>query len=278
MAATAQMIVQELYKDLAFKKQLQDVLPTSIPVEKFLSATLASMLDFSQEHLDVIMSNRITRNSLHRALLRCGQDGMMPDGKEAYMSLIKKNFGTSDKKDYQPVVQIITMVQGLIKAIYNSGKVVAINTNVVHEKDDFDYDLGIQGKLTHRMAKGNRGPMVMAYAEAKMTDGSIMREVMTSEDVQTIKSKSKSKDFGPWKDFEGEMWRKSALRRLYKSLPKSADPNLSRIIESDDEDYDFDIKQVVETKPQPVPTHLVESQEESDMPSGLAQIADGGPF
>jgi recombination protein RecT len=256
-----------------FKARLANDLPTTIHPNRFISAAITT-LSADSKLMSEIAANQTTRASLFVALQKCAGDGMLPDGKEAYLSAVKKNFGTRDAPNYQVVVQYLIMVQGLIKSIYNSGKVSAINTNVVYANDVFEYDMGIDGKLSHKPALGNRGEMIAAYAEAKLKDGSIMREVMSKDEVEAVRNVSKSKDSGPWaSSFKGEMWRKSALRRLSKVLPRAADPKLDRIIDSDDED--IDLSQIQNSH-----TPTVQKTEDGEalvppnngMPKGLSQI------
>jgi recombination protein RecT len=64
-----------------------------------------------------------------------------------------------------------------------------------------------------------------------------------------IKNVSRSKDSGPWSgDFQGEMWRKSAIRRLSKRLPMSTD--LEQTIRADDEIFNPAPQNIAEARPE----------------------------
>jgi recombination protein RecT len=72
---------------------------------------------------------------------------------------------------------------------------------------------------------------------AKTTDGELYVEPLTADDIEKIRSVSRSRDKGPWVDWWEEMAKKSALRRLAKRLPNSSD--LDDLLRRDDELYDL---------------------------------------
>ena len=59
------------------------------------------------------------------------------------------------------------------------------------------------------------------YAIAVYPDGSIDFEVLEISDIETCRSVSKNPN-GVWKKWYNEMAKKSAIRRLFKRLPKES--------------------------------------------------------
>lgn len=168
------------------------------------------------------------RQSFFSAAMKAAQDGLLPDGKEAAFV----TFG----KGEQATVQYMPMVGGILKKVRNSGELSMITAQVVFEADKFRYWIDTDGEhIEHEPSLfGDRGKAKGVYALAKTKDGAVYIEFLTVADVMAIKNVSRSKNSGPWAgDFEHEMWRKSAIRRLSKRLPMSTD--LEMTIHADDE-------------------------------------------
>lgn len=117
--------------------------------------------------------------------------------------------------------QFIPGYQGLVKLAIESGKVKNIESRVVYENDTFDYELGMAPKITHKPTLKARGEVLAFYAIAHLTDGSTQFDLMTKEEVDAIRGRSKASSFGPWVTDYNEMAKKTVVRRLYKMLPKS---------------------------------------------------------
>lgn len=123
---------------------------------------------------------------------------------------------------YKSECTFILGYKGMIELARRSGQIVSIAAHCVYEKDKFEYEYGLEDKLSHKPALGHRGPMVAVYAVAKLKDGGYQFEVMSREDIDYIRTtKSKGGNFGPWKTDFDEMARKTVIRRLFKYLPCS---------------------------------------------------------
>jgi recombination protein RecT len=121
--------------------------------------------------------------------------------------------------------QLIPGYQGLIDLALRSGRVVSLQAHAVHDKDTFEYELGATPMLKHKPSMADdRGPIIAFYAVAKLSNGEPVFEVMSRSDVDKVMHKSQSKgNSGPWKDHYEQMGRKTAIRRLFKFLPKSVE-------------------------------------------------------
>jgi recombination protein RecT len=103
-----------------------------------------------------------------------------------------------------------------------SGEVTSIETHIVYENDRFDLTLGIESKVEHKpFLDGDRGKPKIVYGVAHFKDGGYHFEWMSVADVNKIRSRSKSKDNGPWVTDFDQMMRKTLIRRMANYLPMS---------------------------------------------------------
>jgi recombination protein RecT len=123
--------------------------------------------------------------------------------------------------------QFMPGYQGLVDLAYRSGKVDSIVARVVREGDQFDYSYGLEDKLEHKPSRTD-GALLAAYAVVRLT-GVDRPEftVMEAWEINAIraaaKERNKGKEGTPWIHHTAEMWKKTVLRRMCKSLPKSVD-------------------------------------------------------
>ena len=211
---------------------LRTALPAHLPVERFTRVCLTA-IQMSPYLL------RADRKSLFLACMKCAQDGLLPDGRDAALVPFRDN--KRSKEEGHPVwsVQYMPMVAGILKKVRNSGELKTISAQVVYENDKFFYRLGDDEKIEHEpRLDGERGKARLVYAVAHTKDGGVYREVMTVADVNKVRNVSKAKDDGPWVTWWEEMARKTAIRRLSKRLPMSGD--LDDVVRADDDLYDFE--------------------------------------
>lgn len=120
---------------------------------------------------------------------------------------------------YGPKLTFIIGYRGLLKLARRSGKLVEAAAHLVYAKDAFDYEYGINSKLSHKPAAGDRGPILYGYAYAKFKDGGSAFEVMTKDEIDAVRAKSPAGRSGPWVEHYEAMARKTVFRRLAKWLP-----------------------------------------------------------
>ena len=118
-------------------------------------------------------------------------------------------------------VTFIPGYRGLIKLAWQSGQLETIAAHVVHEHDHFDYAFGLDATLEHKPALTKRGKPVAVYAVAKFKHGGHAFEVMSIDDVEAIRARSKTPNNGPWKSDWNAMAKKTAIKQLMKFLPLS---------------------------------------------------------
>src|SRR5262249_40295157 len=93
-------------------------------------------------------------------------------------------------------------------------------------------------QLRHEpMLYGDRGDKVLVYAYARFKNGRVAYKPIHRDDVLKRKKASRAQS-GPWTSWEDEMWLKTAIRMLAKTMPLSAE--VMGAIERDEEPTTFD--------------------------------------
>jgi recombination protein RecT len=217
--------------------QFKMILPGHISPEKFQRTILTAV----QSDPDLLSADR---RSFLTACMKCGQDGLLPDKREAALVI----FVTSKKDGNQWIktkeVQYMPMVYGLRKKILQSGEVKDIFANVVYRQELeaglFVYEEGSERALRHKpLLDATFDPcdddIICAYSIATFSDDSQSFEVMRRSDINKIRQSSQTgalgKEYqgkprapkGPWVDWFSEMAKKSVMRRHSKVLPMSGD-------------------------------------------------------
>lgn len=163
------------------------------------------------------------KRSLFNACSKAAQDGLMPDGREGALVIFKDKNG-------KKLVQWMPMVAGILKKVRQSGEVETIGAKLVYQAEidagRFNYQIkdGVETIDHQPMLWGDRGEKVLVYAFCKFKSGDFQYHFMHRDDVLKRKNASRAKsDFGPWKQWEDEMWLKTAVRGLAKYLPLSSE-------------------------------------------------------
>lgn len=212
-----------------FADQVRMALPEHISIDKFQRTVITAVA----KDPDLLSAER---SSLFTACVEAAADGLLPNGKEA--ALVVYNTKNRSTNRWEKKVQYIPMIGGIYKKARNSGEIAYLAAHLVHERDDFDYELGFEPVLRHKPSLGERGAVIGVYAAVTMKDGTKDLEFMTCAEVEEVRKASKASGNGPWVNWWGEMARKTAVRRLAKRVPMSAD--LERVVQRMDAMYEFE--------------------------------------
>lgn len=216
--------------------QFKMVLPAHISPEKF-QRTILTAAQSDPALLDA------DRQSFMMACMKCAQDGLLPDKREAALVIFKENKQVSGQWQTRLLVQYMPMVYGLRKKILQSGEIADIQTSVVYKQEIeggyFVYEEGSERMLRHKPILDpdfdpSDDDLALAYSFATFKDGTQSFEVMRRGEIQKIQEKSQTgatrdkkgqprTPSGPWVEWKSEQWRKTVLRRHSKSLPMSGD-------------------------------------------------------
>ena len=170
-----------------------------------------------------------TRESFAGALMTCAQLGLEPGSATGEAYLLPFKNGRTGKYE----VSFVMGYQGMARLYWQSPLARSLDAQVVYQHDEFDYAYGLEPKLVHKPALGERGAPIAYYAVATLTSGGSAFVVLSPGDVERIKQRSKAKDDGPWQTDYDAMARKTAVRQLFKLLPKS--PQLARAMGQDEQ-------------------------------------------
>jgi recombination protein RecT len=121
--------------------------------------------------------------------------------------------------------QLVIGYQGMIDISGRSG--TRVRGNVVREGDFFEVEYGLQQKLVHKPSTdGDREerPITHVYAIAKIPPSNDeVFTVLSRAEVEKYRKRSKSSNSGPWVTDWEPMAVKTAVRRLFRWLPKSVE-------------------------------------------------------
>lgn len=110
--------------------------------------------------------------------------------------------------------------KGLIDLAWRSGEIADIQAEVVKSNDTWEYELGLNPKLRHVPADGDRGDPVRYYAVIRLQNGGTISAVMSKDEIVAHGRKfSKTYNNGPWATSFDEMAKKTVLKRALKMAP-----------------------------------------------------------
>ncbi|WP_300157125.1 recombinase RecT [Solidesulfovibrio sp.] len=197
------------------------VLPKGVTPETFTRVVMTAVQ--SEPTLMPHLNTDQGQRSMIAAAMKCAQDGLMPDKREAAFVVYKG----------QP--QYMPMIGGVRKKLMATGLFNGIPAHVVYENDHFVYELGDNERLEHRPVLKDRGEPIAVYAIAIFKDGYREREVMTVEDIEKVRAVSAAQN-GPWKTWWDQMAIKTVTKRLAKRLPVSRE--VVEVLDADREEFE----------------------------------------
>jgi recombination protein RecT len=183
------------------------------------------------------------QRSLISSIIQASELGLEPNTPLQQCYLIPFYNKNTKRKE----AQLMIGYRGMISLARRSNQISGIYAEIVYEHDFFEITYGLDKNLVHKpdLNLEDRGKKIGVYAVAKFKDGYTDFEYMNAAEVAKIRKRSQSGDSGPWVTDEGEMWRKTPIRRLWKRLPQSIeDVTLQKAIEIDtgfDTSFDADI-------------------------------------
>jgi recombination protein RecT len=208
-AARLKAIKEELNKA---SKSLAVLLPKHVTIDKMVRIVTAAV-SRTPDLLDC------TPRSIVLATAQACAIGLEPSTALGWAYLVP--FSRKGQRDKE--CQFIPGYRGLAKLAVQGGEVMWIQSRVVYEKDNFQVHYGTAQSIEHDpfLATDDAGPVIGAYAVAEMKNGAKVFEFMTIAQLEAIRRRSASPEDGPWRTDREEMYRKTTIRRLCKSLPLS---------------------------------------------------------
>ena len=198
---------------VAMEPQIAKALPSVITPERF-----------SRMVLTAISTNpalaECTPDSFCAAMMNAAQLGLEPNTPLGQAYLIPFN----NRKKGSKEVQFQIGYKGLIDLAHRSGEFRVIYAKEVYEKDEFEYEFGLEPKLYHKpnVDDLDRGKVTYYYAVFTLVNGGFGFDVMSTSEVEEFArrySQSYQKSSSPWKTNFDEMAKKTVLKRALKYAP-----------------------------------------------------------
>lgn len=194
------------------RDRIEALLPDTIPYTRF--ASVAKTAIRSRPELA-----GADERTLLGALVRCAQDGLMPDGREAAINVYRSKVKNADGSDgYIQKAEYLPMIAGLRKNLAEFGW--TLKTRCVYTGDDFEYVEEPQS-IRHTPARPGveRGQRRGAYAVATHRDG--RRVQIFLDEAEIAKRRAKAKTDKVWQEHPDPMAEKSAGHAIFDEIPRA---------------------------------------------------------
>ena len=208
---TKSMSIAELIK--AMEPEIRKALPEVITPERFTRMALSALNTTPK-------LRECTPMSFLAALMNAAQLGLEPNTPLGQAYLIPYN----NKGVMECQFQI--GYKGLIDLSYRNPQMQIISAQAVYENDEFEYELGLNPKLEHRPALGDRGEVRLFYGMFKLVNGGFGFEVMSKTAMNAYAreySKAFDTSFSPWKNNYIGMAKKTVIKQALKYAPLKTD-------------------------------------------------------
>lgn len=241
--------------------QISDAIPKTI--KKYMSPERVTKIVLSEIAKQPKLAE-CTPKSIVSSVIHIVEMGLEPGGPlgQAYLVPFRNKRVTPPRMECVPIVGY----RGWLSLAWRTGGLSTVFAGCVYEKDEFYLDLANQDIKHFPHLDGNRGLLKLVYSIAHFKDGGRHIEMMTRNEVDRIRKRSKASDNGPWITDYDEMARKTVVRRSSKYWPMSTEDlsQLSKAIENDADSIDVDYSVVnladQETDSKPTRTHQVKKK------------------
>lgn len=167
--------------------------------------------------------DKVPVDSVLECLYGCARRKVLPDGYNAYLVVyLGKN----------PKCQLLVDYKGLCDMAIAEGICQDVGACEVRENDDIEIDFG---EVTHFKIdpKHQRGNVIGCVAFAILPNGRRKTIFVDIDELEKIRACAQSDNI--WQGWTAEMYKKSAIRRLFKTMQNT--PRLRALMDADNEDY-----------------------------------------
>lgn len=195
-------------------------LPSDLNVARFVQNSVA-LLNGNDTLMEFAKKNGTAQ--IRQGLLRGAYLGL--DALNAEMYLVP----------YGTMLNFMPSYKGMIKLAqkYSTRQIKTIYAKLVRDGDEFEevIDHG-EPAINYKALPFNNKEIIGVFAVCQYSDGGMVYEVMSRDDVEGCRKSSKAKNSPAWQNFWGEMAKKTVLRRLCKSLPIDMDAKAAAAFDS----------------------------------------------
>jgi len=218
--------IRALFNDNRVKGEIAKALPKHLTADKLIRVAMTS-IQRNPKLMDC------TQQSLLGCIMTSAALGLEPDPFLGQAYFVP--FWNSQKKCFE--AQFMPGYRGYIALARRTGELQSVSSQVVYDRDHFELQYGLTEKLDHIPADGDRGNIKGAYVIFRYKDGSYSFDYMTHAEIKAIAMRSKTYDAqknewsGPWSTDEGEMCKKTVIKRHAKLTPMSVEFNKAAALE-----------------------------------------------
>jgi phage RecT family recombinase len=190
---------------------IQKVLPPGMDAQRFTRVALLAV----SKNPDLL---ECTPTSIIRSIVEAAEVGLEPTGSLNRAWLVPFRENANSPKE----AQLMIGYQGYADLIRDSGKITRLTAEVVYNGDIFRVYKGTETpRIVHTPRYKTEDPseITYAYAVAWFADGGVQFEVMTRQQVELIRAKSRQRNGTTWTQNWPQMARKTVVRRIANYLP-----------------------------------------------------------
>jgi recombination protein RecT len=203
-----------IFEDKQFRGEISKVLPQFFPLDKMMRIALTEFRKNPK-------LQECSPASIKAALLTAAQLGLEVGGIGGKLYFIPyKIKGTHDQYECTPIISY----KGMCEMIWRTGKIKTLDADIVRENDHFSAQKGSSAFLDHQIVLRDRGEILGAYAYVVLKEDGFKYDYLSLDEINKIAYVvGQNGQLYPrsnfWRDHFDEMTKKTALRRLFKTLP-----------------------------------------------------------
>lgn len=187
--------------------EVKDALPADFSIPRFVQNAVALLNNNKPlaQYAKTYGTSRIKQGLLLGAYL--GLDSLNQE-----FHLIPYGAELNFQKDYRGARKLIMK--------YSIRPVKDVYAMLIREGDFLEevVEMGVRN-VNFKPLPLNRGKTIGAFAVVLYEDGGVAYDVMNIDELEATRKKSKAANAMAWKDFPGEMQKKTVLHRLSKQIP-----------------------------------------------------------
>lgn len=213
--STAVVAREQAHPIVQALEQRSDVIAALLPKAADLDRFKRVVLQSINRNPDL---KKCSPNSIVDAAAEAARLGLEPSGA----------IGGAHLVPYGRSAQLIVDYRGLVELARRSGEIAAIDAAIVRQADRFRVRRGTEPSIEHEPdidapspadPTDAANPVTHVYAVARLRNGQRQFDVMTFDEIERIRGRSRAGNAGPWRTDWHEMAKKTVLRRLSKTLP-----------------------------------------------------------
>lgn len=207
------------------RKGFRDVLSASWPriaavMPKHMSPDRLYQLALSAYNTTPRLS-QCSAASVLSCVMRCSALGLEPSAVDGLGRAYILPYRNGKTGGYEAT--FILGYKGMLDLCRRSGELLDVSARAVYEGDEFEWQFGMHEDLRHvpSPAPKEGRALTHVYCVAHFRDGGHYMDVMSREEVEAVRRRSKAASSGPWASDYEAMAKKTVLRRAFPYLPVS---------------------------------------------------------